>query len=103
MRCPLGQRSGAGTLACRVGTRADTGYCAMNDLVRILRYVRPYLLPLFGSVILMAGVGLAQALMALLIGPIFDRVLKPDTPDAPVVLFTIPALDRAVYLHNIVP
>jgi subfamily B ATP-binding cassette protein MsbA len=75
----------------------------MKELLRLLRYVRPYLAPLFASVFLMAGVGLAQALMALLIGPVFDRVLRPDTPDSPVVLFKIPVLDRTLYLSNLVP
>ena len=75
----------------------------MSELVRLLRYVRPYLAPLFTSVFLMAGVGLAQALMALLIGPVFDRVLRPDSPEMPVLLFTIPGFQHAVYLSDIVP
>ncbi len=41
--------------------------------------------------------------MALLIGPVFDRVLRPDTPDSPVLLFTIPGFNHAVYLSDIVP
>ena len=49
----------------------------MTELRRLLRYVRPYLAPLLLSVILMALVGAAQGFTALLIGPIFDRVLNP--------------------------
>jgi subfamily B ATP-binding cassette protein MsbA len=75
----------------------------MKELVRLLRYVKPYMAPLFAAVFLMAGVGLAQALMALLIGPVFDRVLRPDTPDAPVILFTVPVLNRTLYLSSLVP
>jgi subfamily B ATP-binding cassette protein MsbA len=75
----------------------------MKELVRLLRYVKPYLAPLFAAVFLMAGVGFAQALMALLIGPVFDRVLRPDTPDAPVILFTVPVLNRTLYLSSLVP
>ena len=75
----------------------------MSELARLLRYAKPYSAPLFGSVFLMAGVGLSQGLMALLIGPIFDRVLRPDTPDNPVALFTIPGLNHAVYLNQLVP
>lgn len=75
----------------------------MKELVRLLRYVRPYLTPLFTSVFLMAGVGLAQAMMALLIGPVFDRVLRPDSPEMPVLLFTIPGFQHPVYLSDIVP
>lgn len=45
-------------------------------------------------------VGAAQGLTALLIGPIFDRVLNPQSADAPVV---IPIFHRAVLLSRIVP
>jgi subfamily B ATP-binding cassette protein MsbA len=75
----------------------------MKDLIRLLRYVRPYMPSLLASVFLMAGVGLAQALMALLIGPIFDRVLRPDTVDAPVPLFTVPGWNHAIFLNDIFP
>ena len=75
----------------------------MKDLSRILRLVRPYSAPLFFAVVLMAAVGASQGLMALLIGPIFDRVLRPETADVPVRLFTIPGIGRGVYLEQIVP
>ena len=64
----------------------------MSELGRLLRYSRPYTPHLLLSVLLMACVGAAQALTALLIGPIFDRVLNPASADAPVLLFTIPDL-----------
>jgi subfamily B ATP-binding cassette protein MsbA len=48
-------------------------------------------------------VGAAHASIALLIGPIFDRVLNPASPDTPVVLFTIPVLDHPVYLSQFAP
>ena len=51
----------------------------------------------------MACVGAAQALTALLIGPIFDRVLNPESADAPVLLFTIPLWKHQVYLDSFVP
>jgi subfamily B ATP-binding cassette protein MsbA len=51
----------------------------------------------------MACVGAAQALTALLIKPIFDRVLNPQSADAPVRLFTIPLWNRDVYLDQFVP
>lgn len=75
----------------------------MSELSRLLRYVRPYVTPLAGSVFLMAGVGLTQGLMALLVGPIFDRVLRPDTADNTIPLFHIPGLDYTIYLNNLVP
>src|SRR5579872_618395 len=70
---------------------------------RLLRFVRPYSAPLLLSVILMAAVGAAQGLMAVLIGPIFDRVLKPDSPDAPVLLFKIPIFNHPVNLQDLLP
>jgi subfamily B ATP-binding cassette protein MsbA len=72
-------------------------------LRRLLNYARPYTLHLLLSVILMAVVGAAQALMALLIKPIFDRVLEPQSVDAPVVLFTIPILKRDILLDSFMP
>jgi ATP-binding cassette, subfamily B, bacterial MsbA len=70
---------------------------------RLLRSVRPYFAPLLLSVILMALVGAAQGLMVSLVGPIFDRVLKPDTPDSLVPLFKIPGFAHPIYLQDLVP
>ena len=75
----------------------------MSDLRRLLRFVKPYTAPLLLSVILMAAVGAAQAFMAVLIAPLFDRVLKPDSPDSPVALVTIPGISRPLYLQDVVP
>ena len=75
----------------------------MNDLFRLLRYARRYWPHVVLSVILMAFTGLSQALVALLIGPIFDRVLNPASPDAPVVLFKDPVFGHTLYLNQIVP
>ena len=70
---------------------------------RLLRYVRPYSAPLLLSVLLMALVGASQGFMAVMIGPVFDRVLKPDSPDSPVPLFSIPGFHHTVYLQDILP
>jgi subfamily B ATP-binding cassette protein MsbA len=75
----------------------------MKELHRLLHYVRPYLAPLLLSVFLMALVGAAQGFTALLIVPVFDRVLQPDRPDSPVPLFTIPVFNHAVYLQDFLP
>lgn len=75
----------------------------MKDLWRLLSYARPYWAVLLGSVLLMALAGAAHAMIALLVGPIFDRVLNPAAPNVPVQLFTIPALGKPVYLHQLVP
>ncbi|HYL76804.1 MAG TPA: ABC transporter transmembrane domain-containing protein [Bryobacteraceae bacterium] len=70
---------------------------------RLLRFVRPYFGPLLLSVLLMAIVGACQGFMAVLVGPIFDRVLQPDTADSPVPLFTIPGFHQPVYLQQFIP
>jgi subfamily B ATP-binding cassette protein MsbA len=75
----------------------------MKEFRRLLFYVRPYFGTLLLSVILMAIVGAAQGLTAVLVGPVFDRVLQPDTPDSAVALFTIPGLHRTVYLQDFLP
>lgn len=75
----------------------------MRELGRLLRLVSPYLAPLITAFILMAAVGASQATTALLIGPIFDRVLSPGSEDAPVLLCTVPVLHREIYLEQITP
>jgi len=73
----------------------------VNELFRLLRYARPYAAPLLGSVVLMAIAGAAHALIALLIKPIFDRVLDPSTAEGPVRLFSI--LGHDITLQHFVP
>src|ERR671922_404195 len=80
----------------------------MRQLIRLLRYVRPYRLQLLSSVVLMALVGLFDAFRVLLIGPIFDRVLNPargirpaEHPD--IVLFRVPGTNYDVLLQQFVP
>ncbi len=75
----------------------------MKDRRRLLELARPYWPMLLGSVLLMACAGLAHSMLALLIGPIFDRVLNPFSPDVPVLLFRVPILDYPVYLNHLVP
>ena len=55
----------------------------MKDLGRLLSFVRHYWSPLTLSVILMAMAGAAHGMIAVLIGPIFDRVLDPTRFDEP--------------------
>jgi len=75
----------------------------MSELGRLLRYSKPYTAHLLLSVVLMACVGLATALTARLIGPIFDRVLNPASADSPVLLFTIPGWKHDVFLDSFMP
>jgi len=75
----------------------------MSDRLRLLRYARRYIVHIVSSVLLMACVGASQSLFVLLIQPIFDRVLNPSSPDAPVLLFRDPIFHRGFYLGYIVP
>lgn len=74
-----------------------------RQFLRLLRYVRPYLSILLLAVALMALSGAAHGMIALLAGPIFDRVLDPSTPDVPVKLFRLPLTGQPVYLQSLVP
>ena len=75
----------------------------MSDLGRLLQYARPYRALLVLSVFLMAMAGAAHAMMALLIRPIFDRVLSAEPSNTPVLLTTIPVLNHPLYLHQMFP
>ncbi len=75
----------------------------MRQLLRLIRYVRPYWWQLSASVILMAGVGFFSAFRVLLMRPILDRVLKPESQSQNIVLFTIPGTSHTIYLQQFVP
>ena len=75
----------------------------MSDLFRLLRSVRPYGVRLVAGVVMMVGVGFFEAVAALLIGPIFDRVLAPQSPDSTVALLTVPYLGWTLYLDQLLP
>ena len=75
----------------------------MSELLHLLSYVRPYWRRLGVSVVLMAIVGVCHGLVALLIGPIFDRVLNPKSPEAPVVLYEVPFSGLEIHLNDLVP
>lgn len=75
----------------------------MKDLGKLLAYSRPYTPHLLASVLLMAYVGAAQAMLALLIKPIFDRVLTPGDAVQATPLVTIPGVNYTIYLDQLVP
>jgi subfamily B ATP-binding cassette protein MsbA len=79
----------------------------MRQLIRLLRYIRPYMPQTLSSVVLMALVGIFDAFRVLLVGPIFDRVLNPsrgfEMAAQPIVLFRIPGTDYDVLLRSFVP
>jgi subfamily B ATP-binding cassette protein MsbA len=58
----------------------------MPQLMRLLRYVRPYAWQVAVSVVLMALAGLMDGFRVLLVGPVFDRVLNPASNSSNIVL-----------------
>jgi ATP-binding cassette, subfamily B, bacterial MsbA len=76
----------------------------MRDWLRLLGYAKRYWLLLLASIVLMAIVGATQAAIPLLIRPVIDKVLRPDAPDEPVVLFQkVPFLSHPLYLNQFIP
>jgi subfamily B ATP-binding cassette protein MsbA len=75
----------------------------MTELRRLLSYARRYTPHIFASVVLMAVAGGAQGTLALLVRPIFDRVLTADRPAGPTKLLSQPILGHMLYLEQIVP
>ena len=75
----------------------------MSELRRLLRFVKPYWSPLTLSVLLMAIAGAAHGMMAALIKPIFDRVLKPSSPNEAVEVVKLPFSNTPLYLDQLVP
>src|SRR5258708_5072467 len=76
----------------------------MRQLKRLFAFLRPYSVQFFASVGLMAVVGAMDAFRILLIGPVFDEVLKPATPTTHLTLIPrMPIMQRAVDLQQFVP
>src|SRR6266404_8131660 len=73
------------------------------QLKRLLSYVRPYRFRMFVGVVLLAFVAMAEGLIALIIAPIFDRVLNPAASDSRLALFRVPLSDRTIYLNQFFP
>ncbi len=75
----------------------------MRRILRLLRYLRPYALFSLCSVVLMAVVGAMAALRLMLIKPIFDKVLQPDSPPEDLLRIPVSSLHRVIDLHALVP
>ena len=73
------------------------------QLKRLLSYVRPYRFRMLLGVVLLAFVAVAEGLVALIIAPIFDRVLNPAASDSLLELFRVPFSDRTIYLNQFFP
>jgi subfamily B ATP-binding cassette protein MsbA len=76
----------------------------MSQVRRLVRFVRPYSARFFAAIFLMIVVGACEALLALLIKPVFDGVLAPHRAAPPsIVLFNWRLLGGALYLHDLLP
>ena len=75
----------------------------MKELLRLLSYARRYSFRIAASVILMAVAGAAQGTLALLVRPIFDRVLTPVRATGMTPLLAKPVFGHMLYLEKMVP
>jgi subfamily B ATP-binding cassette protein MsbA len=75
----------------------------MRRIWRLLHYARPYALYTLASLMLAVAFSAMAALRVLLIKPIFDQVLSPESPYSDVLVFKIPQLNRELNLHFLVP
>jgi ATP-binding cassette, subfamily B, bacterial MsbA len=75
----------------------------LRRLWRLLLYARPYALYSLASVVLMAVVGAMAAFRVLLVKPIFDKVLTPDTYTHDILVFPLPFRGWVLNLHYLVP
>jgi len=75
----------------------------MRQLIRLVRYVLPFLVQLLPGIFLLAGVGFLEAFRLMLLKPVLDRVLNPSSGSENIVLFTNPLNNRAIYLQHFVP
>jgi subfamily B ATP-binding cassette protein MsbA len=63
----------------------------------------PYKIRLAMGVVCLSVVGLSEGLIALMITPIFDRVLNPTAPDSRLLLIKNPLTHQAIYLNSFLP
>jgi subfamily B ATP-binding cassette protein MsbA len=74
----------------------------MSQVTRLLSFLRPYTLRFCVAVGLMAVVGACEGLTALLIKPVFDRVLDPRAETTSILLFQFP-WGGTLYLQDLLP
>lgn len=74
-----------------------------GEFGRLLGYVRPYRGRLAAAVVLLALVGLAEGVIALMITPAVDRVLNPGAADSSLPLVKLPFGGPTLYLNAFFP
>jgi ATP-binding cassette, subfamily B, bacterial MsbA len=75
----------------------------MRPVIRLIRYVLPFLTQLLPGVFLLAAVGFLEAFRLVLLKPVLDRVLNPSSGSDNIILFTIPQTGQPIYLQRFVP
>jgi subfamily B ATP-binding cassette protein MsbA len=75
----------------------------MRQLMRLVRYVLPFLSQLLPGVFLLACVGFLEAFRLMLLKPVLDRVLNPASGSEDILLFTVPQTGEPIYLQRFVP
>src|SRR5579859_487858 len=75
----------------------------MRQLMRLVRYVLPFLQQLLSGIFLLAGVGFLEAFRLVLLKPVLDRVLNPSSGSENILLFTMPQTGQPIYLQRFVP
>ncbi len=75
----------------------------MRQVIRLVRYVFPFLLQLLPGIFLLAAVGFLEAFRLVLLKPVLDRVLVPSTGSENIILFTMPQSGHPIYLQRFVP
>ena len=75
----------------------------MRQLMRLLRYLVPYLFQLIAGSSLLAAVGLLFTFRLVLLRPILDRVLNPSSGTGDMQLLAIPGTHHVIYLQTFVP
>ena len=74
-----------------------------RQVIRLVRYVLPFLVQLLPGVFLLAAVGFLEAFRLILLKPVLDRVLNPSSGSENIMLFTMPQSGRPIYLQSYVP
>src|ERR1039457_4273249 len=75
----------------------------MNQVKRLLGFIRPYSFRLVIGVLLMMVVGVCEGLTALLIKPTIDIVLSRNPDTSGIVLFKVPHSQHAIMLQQYLP
>jgi len=58
---------------------------------------------MIAGVFLLAVVAIAEGVVALLIAPVFDRVLNPASSDSNILLFRVPGTGKPIYVNHLFP